>query len=176
MAVVSYIVLILLSFFAYSTGSVVKAGKSVDLKPEVLDLFLILAIWAGAIYSRVVFDWNKWLLILAWIIVSLIIGILATWPRKPRVEQKSLKATEPEKTPTNPLKRLWQSWGNLSKRIGGFQTRVFLSLFFFVFVSPFALIMKRVSDPLRIRYQDNDSHWLPKAETEVDLEQFRRQF
>jgi hypothetical protein len=175
METISYIVLILLSLVGYSAGAVGKAGKSVQLKPQIIDLILISVIWAGAIYSRVVFDFNKWLMILVWVVLGILIGVLAIWPRKLPEERVSI-SNEPKEAITNLFKKLWQSWGSFSKRVGNFQSRIFLSLFFFILFSPLALAVKMFSDPLRIRFRGNESYWLPKMKTEVDLEQFRRQF
>lgn len=172
----SYVVLILLSLVGYSAGAVSKAGKRV-LKPQIIDLVLIIAIWSAAISSRLMLDLNKWLLILIWIILSFLIGIIAVWPRKFSKEKASShKVTVAKESSANLVKKLWRSWGNFSLRMGNFQSGIVLSLFFFIVVSPFALAVKMFSDPLRIRYRGNQSHWLPKIKTKVDLEQFRRQF
>ncbi len=175
METVSFIVLILLSLVGYSVGAVGKAGKSVQLKPQIIDLILIAVIWTGAISSRIALDANKWLVILAWVILSSLIGISAIWPRKLPEERASITKGQTV-TAMNPLGKLWQSWGNFSKRMGNFQSRIVLSLFFFIVVSPFALAVKTFSDPLRIKYRGNESHWLPKKQTEANLEQFKRQF
>lgn len=175
METTSLIVLIILPFVGYSGGAVGKAGKFVDLKPQIIDLILVVIIWAGAIYSRITFDLNKWLLILMWIILSIIIGVLAILFRK-LSEENSSRNKELEKVPTNLLKNLWQSWENFSKRMGSFQSRIILSMFYFIFVSPFALAVKMFSDPLRIKHQSSKSHWLPKKEIKNELEQYRRQF
>lgn len=175
MEIISYIGLILLSLVGYCVGAVSKAGKSVQLKPQIIDLILISVIWAGAIYSRVVVDLDKWLVILVWVILSSLIGILAIWPRK-LSEERASSNKGPKGTSKNLIRKLWQSWGNFSKRMSDFQSRIVLSLFFFVVVSPFALAVKMFSDPLRIRYQGNKSHWLLRMRTEISLEQFRRQF
>lgn len=175
MEIISFMVLILLSLVGYSVGAVGKAGKSVQLKPQIIDLILISVIWAGAIYSRVGFDFNKWLMILVWVVLGILIGVLAIWPRKLPEEKVSI-SKEPKEITTNLFKKLWQSWGSFSKRMGDFQSRIFLSMFFFIVVSPFALAVKMFSDPLRIRYRGNESHWLSKMTTKIDLEQSRKQF
>ena len=171
----SFIVLIPLSLVGYSVGAVSKAGKAVVVKPQIIDLILISGIWAAAIYSRIVLDLNKWLIILIWVALGIIIGILAVWSRK-LPQEKALSNAGSKETAKGLLMKLWQSWGNFSKRMGNFQGRIFLSLFFFVVVSPFALAVKMFSDPLRLRNRGNESHWLTKMTTEIDLEQFRRQF
>lgn len=175
METISFIVLILLSLVGYSAGAAFKAGKFVDLKPKIIDLILVLVIWIGAIYSRLALFLNKWLLVLIWIITGFIIGILAVLPRK-LLEKVALKTNGPKEASKNPLKKLWESWKNFSIRMGSFQSRVLLSLFFFIFVSPFALGVKIFSDPLRIKHLTGKSHWLPKKDVKPDIEQFKRQF
>jgi len=175
METLSFIVLILLSLVGYCGGVTYKAGKLTDLKPQLVDLIIVLLIWAGAIYSRITFDLNKWLLILIWIVLSATIGVIAILFRKPHKEQSS-NNKEPEKVQKNPIKKLWQIWNNFSKRMGSFQSRIILSLFFFIFVSPFAIAVKIFSDPLNIRHKTTKSHWLTRKEIKTDLEQSRRQF
>jgi len=175
MEVISFIVLILLSMFGYTVGAVARAGKSAQLKLQIVDLILILVIFGGAIYSRVVLDWNKWLIILIWVALSGLIGVLATWPRK-FPERKNSIDDSLKKNSRNPLKRLWRNWSDFAKRTGSFQSGVILSLLFFTIVLPFALAVRLLSDPLKLKYRGNKSHWLNRPETEVNLEQFRRQF
>ena len=175
METISFIVLILLSLVGYSGGAAGKAGKFAELKPQIIDLVLVVLIWAGAITSRIILDLNKWLLILIWIFIGIIIGILATWPRKLSREKTPI-LKEIKETSKNPIKNLWQNWKDFSKRMGSFQSKIILSFFFFIFVSPFALAVKVFSDPLRIKHPGSQSHWLPKKEIKTDLEQYKRQF
>jgi hypothetical protein len=175
MNALSYIALILLSLAGYSGGAACKAGEQIDLKPKIIDLVLVAIIWTGAIYSRTSHDLNKWLLILIWLILSIIIGVLAISLRKLHKE-KSFSQNDIPKTPANVFKKIWQDWNDFSKRMGIFQSRILLSLFFFVLVSPFAIAAKIFSDPLRLKYRRLTSWWIPKKETKNELEQFRRQF
>ncbi len=175
METLSFIVLILLSLVGYSAGAVSRSGKFVELKPQIIDLILVVIIWIGAITSRVILGLNKWLLILIWVVLAIIIGILAVWPRR-LSEEKTPSTKRLKGTSINPIKKLWQSWENFSKRMGGFQSRIILSLFYFIFVMPFALGVRIFSDPLNIKHQSSKSHWLPKKEIKTDLEQYRRQF
>lgn len=175
MEAISFLVLILLCLVGYSAGAVARTGKSVELRPQIVDLVLVSVIWAGAIYCRVALDLNRWLIILAWLVLSIIVGVLAIWPRELREENVS-SAKAPEGTPNSLLKRLWQSWANFSRRMGSFHGRIVLSLFFFTVVTPFATAVRVFSDPLRIRHRTEVTHWLPRTGTDVDLEQLRRQF
>jgi hypothetical protein len=55
-----------------------------------------------------------------------------------------------EKKPVVALS-LWEKWKRLGKRIGDAQARLLLSFFYFVLLSPFALALRRWSDPLAIK-------------------------
>ena len=175
MKTLSFIVLIFSSLVGYSAGAAGKAGKFADLKPRIIDLILVVIIWTGAIYSRISFDLDKWFLILIWAILSIITGVLAVSLRK-LPEEKSSSNKEPTRKPTNLFKKLWHSWKDFSQRMGSFQSRILLSLFFFIFISPFALAVKVFSDPLNIKNNTKKSQWLPKKEIKDELEQYRRQF
>lgn len=171
----SFIALILLSLVGYSVGAVGKAGKFVELKPQIIDLILVVLIWAGVIYSRINLNLNKWILIITWIILGIITGMLAMLPRN-LSETKLPNNRVLKRASKNLHVKLLQNCKNFSNRIGSFQSRIIISLFFFTFVSPFALALKIFSDPLKIKHQSRESHWLPKKEINADLDQFRRQF
>lgn len=74
------------------------------------------------------------------------------------------------------LRRLWARWTVIARRIGDFQSRLLLCLFYCVILAPFGVAVRMLSDPLRLRRQ-SPSHWLPKAvNTATPWEQARRQF
>lgn len=174
MEVISYIVLILLSLVGYSGGAAGRAGKRVDLKPVILDLILVALIWAAALYSRITYDFNKWLLILVWVGIAVVVGWTAVSFRK--LEKKE-KEEETEELPGNSFKRVWHRWTGFSKRMGSFQSRVMLSFFFFVIVSPGALIIRVLGDPLSIKGKKTmDTYWSAKTPSSTEIADYRRQF
>ena len=63
MGIVSLLVLILLSLAGYSAGASIRSGKSMELKPQLIDFIFLAVIWIGAIYSRTTFSINRWLMI-----------------------------------------------------------------------------------------------------------------
>lgn len=56
------------------------------------------------------------------------------------------------------LKRLWSAWGRIAKKIGNFQARVLLAVFYFTVFCPFALIVRWGTDPLAIK-SDSPHGW-----------------
>ena len=73
------------------------------------------------------------------------------------------------------LRRLWQGWKRIAHKIGDFQARVLLTIFYFVIVSPFGLAVRTFSDPLALKAK-TPRGWRPRASGAVALEQARRQF
>ena len=49
------------------------------------------------------------------------------------------------------LKRAWQTWKKIAHKIGNFQARVLLTIFYAVVVFPFGIAARLFSDPLRIK-------------------------
>jgi hypothetical protein len=58
-----------------------------------------------------------------------------------------------DKTSRSPglLRRFWEGWKRFGKRVGDIQARLLLSFFYFVLLAPFALALRRWSDPLGIK-------------------------
>lgn len=73
------------------------------------------------------------------------------------------------------LKMLWEHWKVLAHRIGHFQTRLLLLLFYYVVATPFALALKLLSDPLRLGAAAGE--WTPRRPRAGDaLAAARREF
>ena len=61
------------------------------------------------------------------------------------------------------MKKLWEKWKILAKKIGDFQARLILTVLYFVIVAPFALIVRFAADPLLIK--PHQEGWRAKTET-----------
>ena len=70
-------------------------------------------------------------------------------------------------------KRAWQAWKDLAHKIGNFQARVILTIFYAVLVLPFGLASRWFSDPLRIKKKPEQ--WLDHPDEAYDLEWARKQ-
>jgi hypothetical protein len=180
MEILSFVALILLSLVGYSCGAVSRAGKSAELKPQALDLVLVLLLWTGAIYSRIATDVNRWLLILIGIMVAFVLGIISVQTRKLLQKESSVEHGFEIDVESNIIgngsQSIWYRWKDFSQRMGSFQSRVILSFFFFLLVSPLALAVKLFSDPLRIKSSRGESHWHRREDMSSDLKNSRRQF
>jgi hypothetical protein len=68
----------------------------------------------------------------------------------------------------------WERWKVVAHVIGNVQARVLLTLFYFVIVPPFALIVKLARDPLGLRPPRLATFWTAREQT--DAAAARRQF
>jgi len=71
------------------------------------------------------------------------------------------------------LKRVWGGWKKIAHKIGNFQARVLLTVFYGVLVLPFGLAMRWFADPLRIKKKP--TAWLQHSEEAHDLAWARKQ-
>jgi hypothetical protein len=66
------------------------------------------------------------------------------------------------------MRRLWQGWKRVARKIGDFNARVILTLFYFIFLAPFAIAIRTFTDPLSIKSKSAPS-WGIKPEAEETL-------
>jgi hypothetical protein len=67
-------------------------------------------------------------------------------------------------------------WQAIAHVIGNFQARVLLTLFYFVVVPPFALVVRVLKDPLTLQPPAGGSLWVDGPASDLSVEHARRQF
>jgi hypothetical protein len=72
------------------------------------------------------------------------------------------------------LRRLWAGWLRIAHIIGTFQARILLSVFYFVVVPAFAVLVKLLRDPLAVRGGATATFWVDRPELPLDAG--RRQY
>jgi hypothetical protein len=74
------------------------------------------------------------------------------------------------------LRRLWDGWKRLGRRLGDFQARLLLTVFYFTAITPFALVVRCATDPLSLKSR-TPRGWRPRPAVQGGpLERARRQF
>ena len=74
------------------------------------------------------------------------------------------------------FKTFWEKWKAFGHKVGNFQARLILTIFYFVVISPFAAVVKYGARPLRLKLL-RASNWVPnEAKGEDIMVQARRQF
>jgi hypothetical protein len=70
-------------------------------------------------------------------------------------------------------KRAWQAWKRIAHKIGNFQARVLLTVFYATLVFPIGVVVRLFSDPLRIKRRS--AVWLNHPDETCDMLWARRQ-
>ncbi len=73
-------------------------------------------------------------------------------------------------------KKIWEAWKKIAFRIGLVQSRVLLTILYFVIVAPFALVVKAFTDPLKLRPGDPVSFYVEKELRRHMLDDTGRQY
>ena len=68
---------------------------------------------------------------------------------------------------------LWHKWKFIAEKIGNFNARVLLTVFYFLFITPFTLMIKLFSDPLKMK--SYNTLWTDKSDEEQTLETAKKQ-
>jgi len=172
--ILSFIAAMLLSLFGYAVGNALRAGKAAVRKPGVLDLLLVLALWAAVGIARGRTEMNGWLFILAAIAAGFLIGTVAGLVAKSGGSRLA-SVVEPHIEKHLETKRFPRLRVFFFKA-GTFQSQIFLGLVFIVVIGPAALAVKAFSDPLRIKKSGTDTQWVPRPEASVGLESSRKPY
>jgi hypothetical protein len=73
------------------------------------------------------------------------------------------------------VRELWRRWKALAHIIGNVQARILLTVFYFVIVPPFALLVRLFKDPFP-RPPVSDGFWIERSEPTPPAAAGRRQF
>lgn len=86
----------------------------------------------------------------------------------------SLGSRQHDETELNTWRKVWEWWKRVALKIGSFQARLILTIFYYVLLAPFSLLV-RLLDPLAIN-RNSRRAWLERENPDYDLlEQSRRQ-
>lgn len=77
--------------------------------------------------------------------------------------------------PQSVWRRAWEGWKRVAHVIGVFNTRVIMSILYFIVVLPMGIVFRMVSDPLQLK-EPKDTNWVPLPSDEHKLESARQQF
>jgi len=73
------------------------------------------------------------------------------------------------------LRSIWHGWRAIALRIGQWQTRVILSLLYFVVIMPAAIAVRAIGDPLDLKGEGGKTRWRVRHHPTLSPEQARRQ-
>jgi len=163
--------LFLLTLFGYSIG-VAHGAQDKRVSPRLADLVVVALLWITAFASRA--SLGKWLAILVWLVVGLLVGLVITRLQNTRDYPADKLTPPPDTAPA--WRRAWLRWLHFSTKTGDYQSRVLLGYLYFIFVLPFALIFRIVGDRLSLRKAPDASGWHEWDTSTTNIEEARRQF
>jgi hypothetical protein len=73
------------------------------------------------------------------------------------------------------LHLIWESWKKIAHKIGTFQSRVILTIFYFVILFPAGIVYSTFKDVLGIK-KVRSSEWINKQSKNQTLEELRKQY
>lgn len=63
------------------------------------------------------------------------------------------------------LKNFWEGWKKIAHKIGTFQSKVLLTVFYCVILAPFGMAVRLFQDPLHLKKPlSENSHWKLRKE------------
>jgi len=73
------------------------------------------------------------------------------------------------------FRRVWERWKVIAHKIGTFQSRLLLNVFYFSVLLPFGVGIKLFSDRLHLKRLQGP-YWIAKASGSANVEDAKRQF
>ena len=166
----SGLALVLLTLVGYSTGAV-TGGRNKTVAPELLDLVVVVVLWALALASRL--SLGRWAAIGVWLIGGGLVSFVLAAIRRGKMPARKVLAPS---SSGNLLQRVWGRWKGFAAEMGNYQGRMLLAFFYFVVVTPFGVLVRLLGDPWRVKHSESTSFWVDRSATNTDLDEARRQF
>ena len=82
--------------------------------------------------------------------------------------------SSPPSTP-QPRGHFLPSWRLFARLVGGFQSRLLLTAFYFIVMMPFGILVGNLGDPLGLKVTPRESFWRGREDDSQSLEGARRQ-
>jgi hypothetical protein len=163
--------LVLLTMVGYSIGRVLP-GKKFKIAAELFDGAIIVVLWVGALVT----DFrDKPFSIGMGLITGMIVGLLVTLVIRSTLPPAD-KNIPVENKKKNSFQKLWGRWKSFAFRMGNFQGRLILLLFYFSILAPFGIINRFFRDPLNLKKVNKDSYWFDLTTPAKEIEDARRQY
>ena len=161
-----------MTLVGYSIGAVLGA-RDKEPTPRVLDLFVIAVLWILALLTRPIL--GRWLAIGVWLVAGAAVSYVLSSARRHTMPTKT-KQSKPAIQEGSFMRQLWERWKSFSAEMGNFQGRMLLGIFYFIVVTPFGILVRIFSDPLKIKSMQASTFWQNYTETSSEIEDARRQF
>ena len=154
----------------YSAGSTL-GSKGRKTAPSLVDFVMIIAICVVAANTRHLI--GTFVFYPLWIVSVPLIATVASF-RHRKLPLPDIKTNDT--VPTSFLGNAKAKWLNFSHQAGGYSSRVMLTGFYFIFVTPYAIAIRLLSDPLELRKPKSGTMWVKRESMKNTMSDFRKQF
>ena len=170
MDILASIALVLLTLVGYSIGRTSFAVKY-KISPLIIDLPVNFLLWMGAFFIPLPIE--KGWKILIWVLAAALTGFILTSLLPKKEDKPKYKTLFADEKPQP--KSLWENWKKLSAKMGDFQGRLMLMWLFFILILPFGVLVRLLSDPLKLK-PSLGTGWLERPAVKAGLDNLRKQF
>jgi hypothetical protein len=177
--------LAIVAFFSFGAVAGVRSKSKTQLRapsPSLLDLAIILLSWVAAFSShRAGYRTALATMIgagaafFAGFILHLLLRQSAGQQAKVGTAGGRIPVPGIESTAPQSDEHAQPRWRTYLRQVGGFQSRIFLSGFYYVAILPFGLVAGIFGDPLGLKVPPGDSFWKPRESDSQKLEDARGQ-
>jgi hypothetical protein len=172
MDILSVVLFLVLIMVAYSCGAAIFAGPGQVVTPSLVDLGALAILWFFGLITCPAL--GKSLALLVWLPAAVILAGCIT---RIRLGSQPVEKTRSVTNRTTAWWRLaWEGWKSFSARMGNYQGRMLLVLFYFAVITPWGFIVRFFSDPLHVRRTSTASYWIQRESLQADIEEAQRQF
>lgn len=74
------------------------------------------------------------------------------------------------------IEKLWYKWKEIAVKIAVFQSKVILTVLYFVLIGPVAIIVRLTGDPLKLKNTQSSTRWESRGEENFLPETLKKQF
>jgi hypothetical protein len=177
--------LVLMSFFSFGAAAGIRSKSKTPLQPpfpSLLDLGLILICWLATI-SAYKSGYQPVLATLAGAVAVFFAGfilhllLMLSPGHESTVKPGSARIPVPGIQSSNRqvIAIVQPRWRLYFRQAGGFQSRLLLSLFYYVVLLPFGVLVGMMGDPLGLKAPPGDSFWKSRNADSQKLEDARGQ-
>jgi hypothetical protein len=96
-----------------------------------------------------------------------------------RIRRRAVAVADKDAPPADEGTWLWTLWGRwkgLAAKMGNYQGRLLLAAFYFTVITPWGILIRLLSDPLKMRSSIETSFWNLREGSAAELSEARRQF
>ena len=163
--------LVLLTLAGYSIGAVIGA-RDRSPAPRLLDLAAVAVLCIIGLFSRSVLDIGAWTAIGIWMGAGGTVSFLLSSARRTYARTRTSWIGKSGSF----LTRCWEGWKGLAIEMGSYQSRILLAFFYFLVVTPFGILVRLFSDPLKTKSLARLSFWEDRSEIRGEVSAAKRQF